>query len=118
MKTVTVQTEEGEFTFPARWAICPCCHGEGKREHPAFSNGVDPELFEDDPDGDFAADYFGGAFDVPCKECKGTGKFLEIAEELVPEKLRGAFNLYREEQRGAALEEIAARWEKKMLGEI
>ena len=62
------------------WAICGCCDGHGKVDHPAFSNGfTGSEWAEacqeyDDAGESFAERYLSGAYDVPCHECGGTGK--------------------------------------------
>ena len=57
------------LTVPAKREVCPRCNGEGVHDHPAFSNGVSPEMWDDDPD--FREDYLSGVHDVTCSECKG-----------------------------------------------
>lgn len=55
------------------WIICPTCHGNGKVDHPAFSNGITSsewaEMDHDDRDS-----YMSGAYDVRCDPCGGSGK--------------------------------------------
>jgi hypothetical protein len=53
----------------ARYAVCDRCRGEGVHDHPAFSNGITPEQFDEDPD--FREEYMNGRYDVTCTECKG-----------------------------------------------
>jgi len=59
--------------LPTAWAICDCCEGNGKVDHPAFSNGFTSSEWAD-MDYDDRERYLGGAYDVPCRECKGSGK--------------------------------------------
>lgn len=59
----------------SKWRICPACHGEGTCVNPNIdSNGLSAEDFADDPD--FAEAYMGGAYDVNCGACGGSGKIL------------------------------------------
>lgn len=71
-----VEMQDGEiFTFPAKVAICPCCDGHGQIENQAFSNGfTSSEWYE--MDDDFKERYMAGDYDVPCEECKGSGRML------------------------------------------
>ncbi len=52
----------------SKFIVCPTCEGKGRIDHPAFSNGVDPNLMDDR---DFEDDYFAGKYDIKCTECKG-----------------------------------------------
>lgn len=60
--------DETRLIVPAKREVCSRCNGEGVHDHPAFSNGPSPEMF-DDPD--FREDYMGGVHDVSCSECDG-----------------------------------------------
>ena len=69
--------------LPTKWAICDCCQGEGRVDHPAFSNGITSEDWAemqvdyDERDNSSAAErYMRGDYDVLCKDCEGTGKVL------------------------------------------
>lgn len=61
------------MTAKYHWEICPCCHGEGKVENPAFSNGFTSGEWAE-MDGDEQQSYLSGAYDVACRECKASGK--------------------------------------------
>jgi hypothetical protein len=74
--------------LPTRKEVCPRCRGEGKHDHPAFSNGISQEEFEEDPD--FADNYHAGVYDVQCTECNGLRVVDVIDEaELDPSVLEG-----------------------------
>lgn len=47
--------------------VCPGCRGEGHRDNPAFSNGVDTSDWDEE---DFEA-YRSGRYDVVCEDCEG-----------------------------------------------
>ena len=62
--------DDEEHFLPWRYEVCPLCQGRGRHTNPAIdAHGISPEEFAADPD--FAADYFGGVYDVTCYECKG-----------------------------------------------
>ena len=61
--TITIHDDGDERRLPARFEICDECAGTGRRDNPAFANGVD---FSDDDDGEFRAAYFAGRYDVSC----------------------------------------------------
>lgn len=54
------------------WKICERCDGNGKHDHPAFSNGITSSEWAEWDDDDRSA-YMGGVYDVPCSECGGRG---------------------------------------------
>jgi uncharacterized protein YrzB (UPF0473 family) len=94
-----VMDEDGnEVELPAKFIVCPRCEGKGVHDHPAFSNGLTQEDFDDQ---DFKEEYFRGTYDVACTECKGERvvpapiedklneqqkKFLEAHYEMLSEK--------------------------------
>ena len=86
-RTLVVQAGEGEepVRFPARREVCPTCEGKGSHVNPDVdSHGITAaEMFED---GDFAEDYFGGVFDVPCFECNGLRVVSVIDRELAEQQ--------------------------------
>ena len=58
-----------------KWMICPVCEGEGKHVNPNIdAHGLTADDFAEDPD--FAEAYMGGVYDVPCRNCGGSGKVL------------------------------------------
>ncbi len=77
----TVEDDDGgmynEFmTLPSKFVVCWRCRGTGVHDHEAFSNGISPEEFADDPD--FKEDYFSGVYDVTCTECAGRRVLAEV----------------------------------------
>jgi hypothetical protein len=64
------EDEERELKLPAVFEVCDLCGGRGKHVNPGVdAGGISQEDFYDDPD--FAEDYFGGMYDVPCYRCGG-----------------------------------------------
>ena len=59
-----------EYEIPAVFDVCPVCEGRGHHVDPGIdSHGINMEEFYEDPE--FAEEYFDGAYDVPCNECRG-----------------------------------------------
>lgn len=109
MNTVVVTYWDGndqvEVNCPASWEICPECEGKGKHVNPAVDgHGITSEEFREDPD--FAEMYFAGAFDIACRECKGTGKILVADYDLLPDNIRDA--IYQDLEEEARLDAISA----------
>lgn len=71
--------DEGEpLKWPAAWAICPRCHGDGTHVNPNIDgNGITAEEMHELGE-DFRDDYMAGVFNVACHECGGAGKILEV----------------------------------------
>lgn len=70
MKTVDCFGE----TFPAKYAVCSRCHGEGHHTNPAIDgDGLTASDIEYHMDGDseFLDNYFSGVYDVVCHSCDG-----------------------------------------------
>ncbi len=66
--------------FVERWEICERCEGEGRHVHEALRCWTQEDI-RDDPDG--FQTMMGGGFDVPCRECRGSGKVkirIEVEE--------------------------------------
>ena len=61
--------DEIQVCVPGRYEVCTRCHGVGKHDHPAFSNGFTSEDMAEDPD--FAEEYKAGRYDVECSKCHG-----------------------------------------------
>lgn len=57
-----------------QWIICDKCRGEGKHDHPAFSNGITSEEWNNDWDEDSREGYLEGRYDVHCDDCGGRGR--------------------------------------------
>ena len=67
-----VRDEEGDpIPMPEKWEICDGCRGDGRRVHEALRVWTESDRHED-PDG-FEA-MMGGAYDVTCSDCSGSGK--------------------------------------------
>lgn len=76
------EDREGDEPPPLDWrgtrglwkfAICHRCEGHGTVDHPAFSNGITGEEWAEwDPEDRQA--YLDRRYDVPCGECRGSGK--------------------------------------------
>lgn len=71
--------DEIEYSLPANYEVCDRCRGRGVHDHPAFSNGLTREDFDEDPD--FQDDYMSGMYDVACEECHGNRVVLEVDRE-------------------------------------
>jgi hypothetical protein len=72
--------DEQVITFPARFEVCELCDGRGSHVAPGVdAGGITAEDMYDDPD--FAEDYFGGAYDVPCYRCGGKRVEPVVVEE-------------------------------------
>lgn len=102
-----VLDDEGqEVQLPCHFAVCDRCNGTGVHDHPAFSNGISQEQFEEDPD--FREDYMSGRYDVSCKECKGLRVVpVPTQEKLTPDQKRWLQNHY--DARAEALAEQRMR---------
>ena len=102
--------DEVELELPSCKEVCPDCDGEGKTylgwsasEQPAFT---EEDFYEEGPD--FREDYFSGAYDRTCPECKGLRVVDVINWELVnkADPMVKAYLAYREEEaRDAAISE-------------
>lgn len=66
-------------TVRCRAEVCGTCGGRGHHVNPAIdADGLSAEDFAEDPD--FAEEYTGGTYDVPCYECRGSTTVL-VADE-------------------------------------
>ncbi|ABO60619.1 hypothetical protein LA345_39030 (plasmid) [Burkholderia vietnamiensis] len=84
--------------FPMKWEICCRCKGEGKHDHPAFSNGITSSEWADWPQ-DERDTYFAGGYDVRCDDCNGTGKVQVVDEEAMTAEQRREWGAGEEERR-------------------
>ena len=78
-KTLTFEDGDTgeEITLRCQYVVCSRCRGEGKHDHPAFSNGITAEEWDRDWDENSREMYVSGSYDVPCEECKGRRVVLE-----------------------------------------
>lgn len=118
--TITVIDENTDASvshaLPAVWEICYNCDGNGTVDHPAFSNGISQEDFDEDPE--FREDYFAGRYDVRCPHCKGSGKMLAVNEDALNENQRKVFAVWhsqmaekaRYEREDAAIRRAERGW--------
>jgi hypothetical protein len=99
---------EVTHTMPGKYEVCPRCEGSGKHDHPAFSNGITQEEFDEDPD--FREAYFEGHYDVTCEECRGLRVVVEPDEAALNAEMKAAL----EQHRAAEAEEARERaWERR-----
>lgn len=113
MIAITYEDYEGcEVTteFPSKEVPCSRCP-DGTVD--CFEGGVTSEMREDP---DFDEDYHNGKFSVPCPECKGTRKVLEVDEAALSPEQAEQWKDCQSWQRLMA--EIAAeeRRERRQLG--
>ena len=87
-------------------AICDCCNGHGKVDHPAFSNGITSsewaEMADDwDAESETNAQdrYLAGAYDVVCENCSGAGKVKVPDFKRMPRDERKAYIQFLREER-------------------
>lgn len=78
-KFIVLNDHGQEVELPARYVVCPRCEGSGIHDHPAFSNGIGAEEWNEDED--FRRDYMAGVYDVKCEECKGNRVVAEPVME-------------------------------------
>jgi hypothetical protein len=91
----------------AKFEVCPRCEGEGKHMNPSIGEvAYTREDFDADPD--FEEQYFSGAYDVTCYECKGQ-RVVKAREAKTQDELE-----QEEWEREWAAEQ---RMESLMLGE-
>lgn len=100
--------DEVQHILPGKWEVCPRCHGNGTRDHPAFENGFTQSDFDEDPD--FREEYLAGRYDVPCSECKGRCVVCRPDEDALTNEQKQALEAYREELRIEAQERA---WERR-----
>jgi hypothetical protein len=84
-KFLVFDADGNEVELPCHYVVCGRCNGTGVHDHPAFSNGLSREDFDEDPD--FAEEYFRGTYDVRCSVCEGERVVSAPNEEqLTPEQ--------------------------------
>jgi len=71
-RTMTARAvfDDEDCSIKCHFDVCPVCDGKGTHVNPSIdSHGLTSEELHEDPD--FAEDYFGGFYDVPCYHCDG-----------------------------------------------
>ena len=81
--------DEQSADLPAAMEVCDRCNGEGVHDHPAFSNGLTREDFDEDTD--FAESYFYSRYDVCCSRCKGLRVVAVVNEAALNAEQRAAW---------------------------
>lgn len=110
------ENDEGDeivHEFPARFAVCGRCHGEGTHVNPNIDgNGLTREDFAEDPD--FEEAYFAGRYDVTCEECKGERVVLELDREAAERDMLELLKKYDDFEREMAELDAIERAERRM----
>ena len=111
--TFIESTDDGdvEHVLPGRYVLCGACEGRGKHDHPAFSNGITQEQFNEDPD--FREDYFSGRYDVVCRTCNGKRVVCQLDRSSVDKRLLDEIDFYYEME---AAHEVEAAAERRAFG--
>jgi|15BtaG_2_1085339.scaffolds.fasta_scaffold00310_23 hypothetical protein len=83
--------DEYEFELPIKHVTCWRCSGSGSHVNPGIDGGglTAEDFHEAGPD--FEDAYFGGAYDVSCYECGGSGKLEEVRADKLPAWLRSLY---------------------------
>lgn len=81
-----------------KWAICPCCSGNGSVESPVSDNGFTSSEWEEMDDEGREA-YMSSGCEVCCTKCGGAGKVRVHDVSAMTFKEKRALVLVRREQR-------------------
>jgi RecJ-like exonuclease len=112
-ETLDEETCEIEVELPARYEVCSRCRGEGKHDHPAFSNGFSREDL--DEDSDFAEGYFRGDYDVVCEQCQGRTTVLVVdADACKAQGLEKELEAYFQHRREIREVDLMTQAERRM----
>lgn len=104
-------SEEVELELPARFAVCPRCHGRGTHDHPAFARGITSDEWRGpDWDDESRAAYMNGAYDVTCSECKGERVVVVVDEERFTAEQRAIWTEHLEQCRVMEAESASERY--------
>lgn len=111
-----VDNEGCEHYLDTKYIVCPYCDGEGSYVNPGiehdgggFTASEWQEACYEDPD--FADDYFGGVYNIPCEKCHGKRVVLDVDEDAIDPELLDKYHQYlREESYFAAERESERRF--------
>ena len=104
------QEELVDLELPAKYEVCSRCDGQGKHDHPAFSNGISSDEWNGpDWDDDSREGYMSGRYDVTCEECKGRNVVLEVDRDNCPEHLMAEYDSWCDSMNHSMQEEAAER---------
>lgn len=106
---VHLDGDEIALDMPIVWEICGECRGEGKRLADGFHGVAFTEEDRRDWSPEDTDDYFGGALDVGCPECEGTGKIRALDLNAVPFPLSKAIRDWSLEEEADAAERAQER---------
>jgi hypothetical protein len=98
--------------IPAVFGVCDRCRGTGVHDHPAFSNGISQEQFDEDPE--FKEDYMAGKYDVRCSECKGQRVVPVVNPDTLSAPDKELYELYLQMQRDEAQSRAEVEAERRM----
>lgn len=86
--------EKNGTSYSCCMEVCGRCNGTSKIVHPSVdSHGISEQEFAEDPD--FAEDYWSGAYDILCPECKGQNVVPVLQ---LPENIEKIVNGWYEDQ--------------------
>ena len=86
----------------------PTCDSNGKKEHPAFSNGFTSQEWAD-MDSESSDHYFAGDYDVVCNDCDSSGKIQLPDMDSMPEEEREKYVAEQRDIRAMQREQEAER---------
>ena len=100
-----------EVVLPTKRAVCSRCNGDGHHGNPAFDGQPLSYFYDEEPDGQFAEDYFSGLYDVVCEECHGN-KVVDVVDwdRLTPDQAEA----YAAQLDQEAYDEAVSRAERAM----
>lgn len=101
--------EEVTLDVPFRWEICDRCNGEGRHDHPAFSDGISGEEWANEWDDDERESYMSGAYDVRCENDCDNGKVRVPNLDTLTDEQRADYEAHLDAERYSEMERAAER---------
>lgn len=105
---------EQTYTLPAKLALCERCNGEGKHDHPAFSNGITSSEWDGPEWDDSREAYMRGAYDVICEVCRGERVETIVDEDSCVGELKSLLEAYYADLAQTAQDEASDRHIRRM----